>query len=140
MCYFYENLYISKFIKNDDINVYLNDVECLKFSNSEKEFCDLLFIIDECVDVVNNLKNNKFLGLDGILVEFYKCFWKIIGLFFYEVLLSIFDKQELFFLQWLVFIIFLFKKGDKNSFKNYRLLSLMNIDYKILVVVFVKKL
>lgn len=37
MCHFYENLYTSKSIKNDDINAYLNDVEYPKLSNSEKE-------------------------------------------------------------------------------------------------------
>lgn len=95
-------------------------MECPKLSNSEKEFCHSLPTIDECADAVNNLKNNKSPGLDGIPAEFYKCFWKTIGPLSHEVLLRIFDKQELPFSQRLDLITLLFKKGDKNSLKNYR--------------------
>lgn len=95
----------------------MNDVECPKLNNSEKEYCDSLPTIDECADAVNNLKNNKSPGLDGIPAEFYKCFWKTIGPLFYEVLLSIFDKQELPFSQRLALITLLFKKGEKIILK-----------------------
>ena len=53
--------------------------------------------------------------LTGLPSEFYKCFWNLIEPLFYEVLLTIFDNQELSFSQRLSLITVLFKKGDKNN-------------------------
>ena len=63
---------------------------CPKLNDQEKKFCDSLPTIHECTDAVNNLKNNKSPGLDGLPGEFYKCFWKTIKPLFYDVLLCVF--------------------------------------------------
>ena len=104
MCSFYENLYSSKHINDENISTYLQDVTCPKLNDQEKKFCDSLPTIDECTDAVNNLKNNKSPGLDGLPGEFYKCFWKTIKPLFYDVLLCVFEKQELPFSQRLALI------------------------------------
>ena len=44
------------------------------------------------------------------------------------------------FSQRLSLITVLFKKGDKNNFKNYRPLSLTNTDYKIIAFIFSRRL
>ena len=61
------------------------------------------------------MKNNKPPDLDGLPSEFYKCFWTRMGPLFYEVLLTVFDNQELSFSQRLSLIAVLFKKEDKNN-------------------------
>lgn len=40
--------------------------------------CEGYIIIEECVYVLKKMENNKILGLDGLLVEFYWYFWNII--------------------------------------------------------------
>lgn len=76
----------------------------------------------------------------GIPCEFYKCFWGHIGSLFYEVLLSVFENQEMSFSQRLSLITLLFKKGDKTDLKNYRPLSLTKTDYKIIAFIFARRL
>ena len=51
-----------------------------------------------------------------------------------------FEKQELPFSQRLALITLLYKKGERNSLKNYRPLSLTNTDYKIIAFVFARRL
>lgn len=92
MCNFYEKLYKSTSIEDNNISNYLNDIHCPTLDENEKQNLDTLPSIDECKEAVFNMKNNKSPGLDGIPCEFYKCFWCHIGSLFYEVLLSIFDN------------------------------------------------
>lgn len=65
--------------------------------DEDKEICDKIFIIDECVEVVYNMKLNKLLGLDGIFIEFYKMFWKCIKFYLYESFVRFFEVGELLF-------------------------------------------
>lgn len=115
MCNFYEKLYKSTSIEDNDISNYLLDIHCPIQNENEKQNLDTLPSIDECKEAVFNMKNNKFPGLDGIPCEFYKCFWSHIGPLFYEVLLSVFDNQEMLFSQRPSLITLLFKKGDKTD-------------------------
>ena len=62
------------------------------------------FVILNCTDAVNNLNNNKSPSLAGLPGEFYKCFWRTIKPLFYDVLLCVFEKQELPFSQRLALI------------------------------------
>ena len=48
---------------------------------------------------VSSMKNINSLGLDSLPNEFYKSFWNLTGPVFYEVLLTVFDNQELSFSQ-----------------------------------------
>lgn len=71
MCRFYEKLYNFNLIFDNEINLYLGDCEIKYLIENDKKICDSFLIFEECKDVVMNLKLNKFLGLDGILNEFY---------------------------------------------------------------------
>ena len=86
MCNFYENLYTSKSTNDEKIANYIEKVDCPKLNSQDKEVWDKLPTLDECKDAVNN----KSPGLDGLLSEFYKCFWNLIGPLFHEVLLTVF--------------------------------------------------
>ena len=114
MCNFYENLYTSLSTNDEKIANYNEKVDCPKLNTQDKEICDELPTLDECNDAVLNMKK-KSPGLDGFPSEFYKCFWNLIGPLFYEVLLTVFDNQELSFSQRLSLITVLFKKGDLNN-------------------------
>ena len=81
---------------------------------------------------VNNMKDNKSPGSDGIPAEFYKTFWDLIGNFITEVYNEAYEKKALPFSQNRSILSLLYKKGEKTDIKNYRPISLTNIDYKIL--------
>ena len=56
ICTFYENLYQSKQINNNEINLYLSELEFdRKLNEKEKPFCDE-FSLHECEEAVLNLK------------------------------------------------------------------------------------
>ena len=140
MCSFYENLYTSKNIDSNDIVQYLNEVYCPTLNQCDKDMCDAIPTMDECKAAVNYMKNDKSSGSDGIPSEFYKCFWNSIDKLFYDVLLTVYGNKELSFSQRLSIITLLLKKGDRCDLKNYRPLSLTNIDYKIIAFIFANRL
>ena len=78
------------------------------------------------------MNNNKSPGPDGIIVEFYKEFWYIIGDDLSDILINGLDNNQLTYSQYLALIILLYKKGIREDLANWRPISLMNSDIKIL--------
>ena len=132
---FYQALYESKIDKESQLMDIYND-----FFNNEKrlddiEICDLPEKIDEVElkKVVDSFANDKSPGSDGLPIEFDKCFWDDIKPYlidsYYEIYksgtLGITQKQG---------VITLIPKKDKNPkhLKNWRPITLLNTDYKIL--------
>ena len=72
ICTFYEKLYQSKQINNNEINSYLSELEIdRKLNEKEKFFCDEIPTLNECEEAVLNLKDNKSPGIDRIPNELY---------------------------------------------------------------------
>ena len=141
MCNFYEKLYTSRNIRNEDIDIYLSSLENIScLSNDDKTFCETFPTIRECETAVNEMKTNKSPGIDGIPNEFYKKFWNDINNLFYNALREIYDNNEMSFSQKLAIMSLIHKKGDKKSLKNFRPISLTNSDYKIIAFIFAKRL
>ena len=90
----------------------------------------------EIANAIKSTANNKAPGLDGLPIEFYKIFWGDIKFYFMQSInqsyqqnhLSISQKQGL---------INLIPKKDKDplNLKNWRPLSLLNADYKLIAKV-----
>ena len=78
------------------------------------------------------MNNYKCPGPDGIIVEFYKEFWYIIGDDLSYILISGLDNNQLTYSKYLALIILLYKKGIREDLANWRPISLMNSDMKIL--------
>ena len=86
----------------------------------------------EILKVVNSLPNNKTPGEDGPPSEFYKVFWiDIKGLLLNAYRYS-FEKGQLFVTQKRGLLCLTPKKSDPLPLKNWRPLTLLNQDYKIL--------
>ena len=78
------------------------------------------------------MKNNKSPGPDGIIIEFYKVYWEYIKNDLKELYDDCLDTEELSYTQYLALIILLYKKGPREMIKNWRPISLMNNDTKII--------
>lgn len=141
ICSFYDKLYESKHIDDNEIQNYLNEVNIeQKLDENGRLFCDEMFTLQECKEAVMNLKDNKSPGMDGIPNEFYKTFWNEIKDIFYATLEYTFETGNMPFTQRLSLLSLLHKKGERDKIKNYRPISLTNSDYKILAFVLARRL
>lgn len=111
MCGFYKNLYTSKSASNKDIDLYLNDIDLNKLSDTDKDMCDFFPSLSEYNEAVANMKWNISSGLDGIPIDFYKCLR-----IFYDIIMmkEIFMNRKMTYSQRLTVISFIHKKGERK--------------------------
>ena len=62
-------------IEINDMHEYFSNHEVRCLTEEEALTCEGELTIDECENVVKQLKNNKAPGSDGLTAEFYKAFW-----------------------------------------------------------------
>lgn len=128
MCDIYENLYSSKLISNEDIDLYLKNCKINTLHETDKNMCVTFPSKNECKETVMNLKSNKSPGLDGIPNDFYQCFWHQLSSLFYNMLKEIFLNGKMTFSQRLSVISLIHKKGRKMICKiTDRLVLLIQI-------------
>ena len=86
----------------------------------------------EILNIVKSLPNNKTPGEDGLPYEFYKKFWIDIKDLLLNTYKYSFETGQLSITQKRGLLYLTPKKSDPLHLKNWRLLSLLNQDYKIL--------
>ena len=138
---FYQNLYKKQNEDFDAIEDFLDSIDIPQLEVLDKDFLEAPLSKQELYDVVTSMKHNKSPGLDGLPVEFYLVFWKDIS----DMLLNSFN----FSLQNGILsssqrngVITLIPKKDKDTFylKNFRPISLLTVDYKLLAKTFANRL
>ena len=92
--------------------------------------CEGLLTPDECLRALKNMAKNKAPGLDGFPAEFYLRFWHVLGGDLVAVLNSCFHSGSLARSQRRGIITLSFKKGDRLDPRNWRPITLLNVDYK----------
>ena len=90
-----------------------------------------MLTLEECRTVLKTLKNNKAPGNDGIPVEFYKKFFPLFGHYLVDSFNQSYTEGELTASQKQAVITLLDKGKDRTQLKNWRPISLLNVDYKI---------
>ena len=98
----------------------------------DKEKCEDLLTKEECLQALKDMSLNKTPGSDGLPEEFYEVFWSdksdhllnALNYAYHKGQLSVSQKRG---------VIKLIQKKDSEPYyvKNWRLITLLNCDYKI---------
>ncbi len=110
-------------------------------SETDKQLCEENISGDELKTIMKSFKKNKSPGNDGITIEFYEKFWDLIEEDFVGCFQDVFKEGLLSTSQRQAIITLLEKPGkDRSLIKNWRPISLLNVDYKIVSKVLATRL
>ena len=115
--------FASDFLENPNIP---------SLSNNSKMTCEGLLTCAECFEALKKFPNGKTPGNDGLTAEFYKTFWNLLGQQLTDSLNYSFEHGELSSSQKQASIKLIDKKDrDRRYIKNWKPISLLNVDMKI---------
>ncbi len=134
-----KKLYTSTKPNLNDMQEYMNTTTVeRKLNREQSKLCDGLMTLQECTDYINSMKDNKSPGLDGISVEVDKTYWSSIGPMIVDSLNEGYTRGQLSSTKKQGLILLLYKEGEPELIENWRPITLVNIDYKILTRVLAK--
>ena len=111
----------------------MDDLNLPELSEEQKVKCEGKILSKECFDILDSFLSNKTPGNDGIPIEFYKKFWPLISDTFIRCANECFEKGEMSCSQKQAVITLIEKKGkDRSCVENWRPISLVNVDTKIM--------
>ena len=135
---FYENLY--KRVPTDENCFKTISSNLPRLSHEESMNLDSPFTLEEVKNAVMQLGRNKSPGLDGLSSEFYQFFWPTLKNDLLSVLNHAIISGDLPHSFRKAVITLIPKKGDLADIANWRPVSLLNNDYKILAKVLANRL
>ena len=100
-------------------------------SSEQASQCEGHLTAGECFLALQGMARRKAPGLDGLPMEFYLKFWNVLGVDLVSVLNSCFVSGSLSLSQRRGVISLSFKKGDRLDPRNWRPITLLNVDYKL---------
>jgi len=131
--YFYSSLYSSKSMKSEEeCLTFLSTLNTPKISVEERMKCEGCLSLKECYDALQKLGSSKCPGNDGLTKELYMTLWPLLGPLLVDCLNECFEKGCLTTSQRQAVITMIAKPGKDNRYlKNWRPISLINVDVKI---------
>ena len=128
---FYQSLYTAE--ETDPIaqNILLS-TPLPTLSITARESCEGAITERELKKALMSMENNKSPGIDGLTTNFYKHFWHLIGPELTAIHNYSFTHGLLPLSQRRGIISLIFKKGDRTRLSNWRPITLLTTDYKIL--------
>ena len=96
-----------------------------------RDSCEGLLSVGEVHTALEGMARNKSPGSDGLPMEFYSAFWDVLGHDLVEVLNCSLASGSLPTSLRCALISLIFKTGDRLEHKNWRPISLLNVDYKL---------
>lgn len=127
---FYEDLYSAQPCNVGAVEQLLDGLPQL--GRKDKAKLERSLSLQELSKAVQQQSTGKTPGLDGLTPEFFKFFWSIIGQDLHAVFLESFESKILPLSCRRAVVTLLPKKGDLGLLKNWRPVSLLGTDYKIL--------
>ena len=112
---------------------FLNLVSIPQLTEDQSKDCEFILSEKDLLLVLKSMPNNKSLSNNGLAKEFYEVFWDDLETPLISTFKSAFVKGELSNSQKQAVIKLIEKKDkDKRLIQNWRPISLLNIDLKIL--------
>ena len=135
---YYSKLYDNKHVTTDNF-VQFEPVNTL--NDVSKEMLELDITLQECKEALDGLPGDKTPGSDGLSAEFYRHFWPIINRHLYNSILCSIELGELSEEQRRGIVTLLPKAGkDLKHVKNWRPISILNVDYKIIAKILANRI
>ena len=131
---FYSSLYSDENLGevDDQLCPFLDTGQIPRLSPDMQEICEGELSTAECFNILSNFQNNKTPGNDGLTIEFYRAFWPLLGDLLVKCLNYSYRHGELSASQKQAVIVLIEKKDrDRRQIKNWRPISLINVDVKI---------
>ena len=111
---------------------YLENISTPKLLENETLQCEGKLTLKECWDALVSMESNKSPGNDDLTKEFNVYFFAEVGSLLVSTLNICHDKGEVTYSQKQAVITLIEKRGkDKRFIKNWRPISLLNVDVKI---------
>ena len=127
---FYSRLFSSEPIDDFCKHLCLSSLES-SLSDEQRVSCEGLLPLLELTDSVKSLNLGRSPGSDGLSVEFYLRFWEFLGPLLHRVANQCFLDGELGdSMKGSVTRVIFKKRGDIKNLKNWRPISLLNVDYR----------
>ena len=136
---FYQSLFTSNGFNSNDAKYFLQYVN-KTLNEQEQVSCDRDVTEEEIFKIIKQLKLNKSPGDDGIVSEFYIRYWYLIKEELTNVIKYIFLSNTLAPSQQRAMLTLLYKKGEREDIANWRPISLLNVDYKIITKILAERL
>ena len=137
---FYSNLYKSENVSDKDIEKYLETIKNPVLTDEDANSCEGDITEAELTLALNNMKLNKAPGIDGLTTEFYREFWPDIKELICKSINESFREGILGYSQRKGVITLIFKKGYRENLQNWRPITLLNIDYKLIATALTNRL
>jgi len=128
---FYHDLFSEEEIDETLSNFFIENLPIL--DSADVATCEGEITKDEILTALKQMENNKSPGSDGLTKEFYLTFYNVISDVLVKVYNDVYEEGLLSSSQRLSYITLLCKDRNHSTLmKNYRPISLLNVDYKII--------
>jgi hypothetical protein len=130
----YASLYSDKLTRSQKSKAaeYLKANCKRKLSKRESQFCDEPIKREELDAAIKKLPSGKAPGIDGLPADFLRHFWNLLSCDFLAVLNKSFASGSLPETMQMSNVTLIFKKSSRQDIRNYRRISLLCTDYKII--------
>ena len=136
---YYKKLYKEEDYDNETQEWFLNFID-RKLDENDCEILEKNISDSEIYNAIAKMNRNKSPGLDGLPIEFYVKFWKVIKKELAEVIRNIAKGMELDEKQRKAVITLIHKEGEMDKLKNWRPISLICTDVKIVAKILALRL
>ena len=131
---FYEKLYSKDCsVDTSKYSDFFESDKIPKLTESQKQSCESIITDSELYDTLKSFSKKRSPGLDGLTAELYLEFWDLLKIKLHQAYKEAFEMEILPQCMSTGVVTLLEKKGkDRLEIANWRPITLLNIDYKLL--------